>query len=96
MRAAGGGDGSGECARAFVAAMGGLRVPRHSQLTVEALQDDSEAAYPALVDCLLFLRGSEEVGLPRPSTRTRPAISLASAAQQQCAPPGMSSCFEQN
>lgn len=61
-RARDGSAGSGsDCARAFVAAMGGLRVPPASQPTLEALQDNSQAADPRLVDCLLFLKNSEEV-----------------------------------
>ena len=58
------GSGDSGCSRAFVAAMSGLRVPLGSQPTLAALQDDSPAPDPRLVDCLLFLKNSEEVPHP--------------------------------
>lgn len=67
-----GGSGDSGCSRAFVAAMSGLRVPPGSQPTLAALQDDSDASDPRLVDCLLFLKNSEEVPRPRHSLPAPP------------------------
>lgn len=50
-----------ECARAFVFAMASLRVPPSARPTLADLAKGTDAEPGRLVECLLFLKGSEEV-----------------------------------
>lgn len=55
-----------ECARAFVLAMACLRVPPSARPTLSDLAKDTDAEPGRLVECLLFLKGSEEVSMQHP------------------------------